>query len=330
MQQSADQRLPIAIAMPVPVLFQNGNGPGWWQGQGQPRTHEFHTVLPAVQAASSARPGGARVVETEAMIAAAEQRALEAEAMAEAALRLQQAQMRASAAEHALAQQARMMRLQKALHDAMPRGVDVSTTALQRAIAQAEAAAPPGSVLLDAVRVAKEALRIAQDANARREAEERETRRRQAVEDMRRKAEEKARREARKALLGGPRVGKDGGKKKRIRQSTICGDAACQLQKDVARTAIEEEVAGAPAALQVDLHVKPLQLYLHQRGLCVKYCEVERAARRRRTAQRWTAAGQHRAGETQDGMWMSMSELDAVTAPVSMSEFEFLHITYTL
>ena len=84
MQQSADQRLPIAIAMPVPVLFQNGNGPGWWQGQGQPRTHEFHTVLPAVQAASSARPGGARVVETEAMIAAAEQRALEAEAMAEA------------------------------------------------------------------------------------------------------------------------------------------------------------------------------------------------------------------------------------------------------
>ena len=64
MQQSADQRLPIAIAMPVPVLFQNGNGPGWWQGQGQPRTHEFHTVLPAVQAASSARPGGARVVET--------------------------------------------------------------------------------------------------------------------------------------------------------------------------------------------------------------------------------------------------------------------------
>ena len=72
MQQSADQRLPIAIAMPVPVLFQNGNGPGWWQGQGQPRTHEFHTVLPAVQAASSARPGGARVVETEAMIAAAD------------------------------------------------------------------------------------------------------------------------------------------------------------------------------------------------------------------------------------------------------------------
>ena len=54
MQQSADQRLPIAIAMPVPVLFQNGNGPGWWQGQGQPRTHEFHTVLPAVQAVSSA------------------------------------------------------------------------------------------------------------------------------------------------------------------------------------------------------------------------------------------------------------------------------------
>ena len=81
MQQSADQRLPIAIAIPVPVLFQNGNGPGWWQGQGQPRTHEFHTVLPAVQAASSARPGGARVVETEAMIAAAEQRALEAEAI---------------------------------------------------------------------------------------------------------------------------------------------------------------------------------------------------------------------------------------------------------
>ena len=32
MQQSADQRLPIAIAIPVPVLFQNGNGPGWWQG----------------------------------------------------------------------------------------------------------------------------------------------------------------------------------------------------------------------------------------------------------------------------------------------------------
>ena len=57
MQQSADQRLPIAIAIPVPVLFQNGNGPGWWQGQGQPRTHEFHTVLPAVQAASSAHDG---------------------------------------------------------------------------------------------------------------------------------------------------------------------------------------------------------------------------------------------------------------------------------
>ena len=77
MQQSTDQGLPIAIAMPVPVLFQNGNGPGWWQGQGQPRTHAFHTVRPAVQAVScSARPGGATIAETEAMIAAAEQRAL--------------------------------------------------------------------------------------------------------------------------------------------------------------------------------------------------------------------------------------------------------------
>ena len=34
----------------------------------------------------------------------------------------------------------------------------------------------------------------------------------------------------------------------------------------------------------------------------------------RRTAQRWTAAGQHRAGETQDAMFMSMSELDLLVS----------------
>ena len=65
--------------------------------------------------------------------------------------------MCASAAEHALAKQAHMSRLQKALHDAMPCGVCMSTAVLQTVIAQAEAVAPPGSTLLEAVRVAKEA-----------------------------------------------------------------------------------------------------------------------------------------------------------------------------
>ena len=55
-----------------------------------------------------------------------------------------------------LAKQAHMSRLQKALHDAMPCGVCMSTAVLQTVIAQAGGRSTR-STLLEAVRAAKEA-----------------------------------------------------------------------------------------------------------------------------------------------------------------------------
>ena len=152
-----------------------------------------------------------RTLMAEARMREAEQRAREAEAAmrsqeaemraraaeAEAQLKLQEAEMRAQAAERALAQQARMAALEKALRDAMPgwfsEWTDSSTAALQTAIAQAEAAFPPeGSSLHAALLEAKAALRGQAEAKARKEAEERA--KREAEEKARREAEERARR----------------------------------------------------------------------------------------------------------------------------------------
>ena len=159
-----------------------------------------------------------RTLMAEARMREAEQRAREAEAAmrsqeaemraraaeAEAQLKLQEAEMRAQAAERALAQQARMAALEKALRDAMPgwfsEWTDSSTAALQTAIAQAEAAFPPeGSSLHAALLEAKAALRGQAEAKARKEAEERA--KREAEEKARREAEERARRAAEKALM---------------------------------------------------------------------------------------------------------------------------------
>ena len=158
-------------------------------------------AMPVVD--TSALETDAKIREAEAKIREAEQRARQAEA----AVRLQEAEMRARAAEQALAQQARMAALEKALRDAMPgwfsTWTERSTASLQTAIAQAEAAAPPaGSSLHSALLEAKEALRGQLEAKAKKEAEERAKReaeekaRREAEERARREAEEKARREA--------------------------------------------------------------------------------------------------------------------------------------
>ena len=112
---------------------------------------------------------------------AMEARAREAEQRvqrAEAELRIREAEQRAQAAEQALAQQSRMAALEKALRDAMPGWLnmwsDRNTTALQTAIAQAEAAAPPaGSSLLATLTEAKAVLRSQVEAKARKEEEER-------------------------------------------------------------------------------------------------------------------------------------------------------------
>ena len=88
--------------------------------------------LPMAKAVDqSALAAEAKNREAEAKIQEAEQRAREAEA----AMRLQEAEMKARAAEQALAQQARMAALEKALRDAMPgwfgTWTDQSTEALQ-------------------------------------------------------------------------------------------------------------------------------------------------------------------------------------------------------
>ena len=93
-------------------------------------------------------------------------------------MRLQEAEMKARAAEQALAQQSRMAALEKALRDAMPgwfgTWTDRSTATLQTAIAQAEAAFPPeGSSLQAALLEAKAALRSQKEAKAKQEADER-------------------------------------------------------------------------------------------------------------------------------------------------------------
>ena len=129
---------------------------------------------------------------------------------AEAAMRLQEAEMKARTAEQALAQQSRMAALERALRDAMPgwfgvwtgRGVDgpADTATLQTAIAQAEAAFPPaGSSLQAALLEAKAALRSQEEAKAKKEAEERA--RREAEERARREAEERERAEERVARI---------------------------------------------------------------------------------------------------------------------------------
>ena len=109
------------------------------------------------------------------------------------------------------------------------------------------------------------------------------------------------RRFARQALPSGSRARKDrnsGARSTRCRQQTSCRDAACPLEKEASLAALEEELACAPAALQVNLRVKTVQEYVHECGYCVKYQVAEKLVRRRKAAQQWerrTAAGQHRA-----------------------------------